>query len=124
WRILLERAEQQIGLAFNTADTASLIQNQTLETNYRSHENIVAFNNLVFEHAPQWLQHRLNERIQTELGNEEYERWWKSTGKYDTIIRAYNDSRQQLPASTRKKGGKVQVDFIDVSSNNHRASAV
>ena len=124
WRILLDRAEQQIGTAFNTIDTSSLIQNETLETNYRSHENIVTFNNLVFEYAPQWLQHRLNERIRTELGDEEYERWWKPTGNHDTIIRAYSDSRQQLPSSVQKKGGKVQVDFIDVGSNNHRASAV
>ncbi len=123
WRILLDVAERQIGMAFNTTDTSSLIQNETLETNYRSHENIVTFNNLVFEHAPQWLQHRLNERILTELGEEEYKRWWKSTGNHDTIIRAYNDSRQQLP-SMQKKGGRVQVDFIDVGSNNHRASAV
>ncbi len=123
WRILLDRAEQQIGTAFNTADTSSLIEHTTLETNYRSHEHIVAFNNLVFEHGPRWLQQRLNDRILSELGEVEYERWWQSSGNHDTLIRAYADSRQQLPASARK-GGTVQVDFIDVGSNNHRASAV
>jgi len=124
WRILLDRAERQIGAAFNTTDTSSLIRNETLETNYRSHENIVTFNNLVFEYAPRWLQDRLNERIRTELSEEEYERWWKSTGNHDTNVRAYSDSRQQLPPSRQKKGGRVQVDFIDVGNNNHRASAV
>lgn len=123
WRILLDQAEQEVGTAFNTADTSSLIEHATLETNYRSYEYIVAFNNRVFEHAPRWLQQRLNDRIRSELGEEEYERWWQPSGNHDTLIRAYADSRQQLPASARK-GGKVQVDFIDVGSNNHRASAV
>lgn len=124
WRILLDRGEQQIGAAFNTMDTSSLIQNETLETNYRSHENIVAFNNLIFEYAPPQLQRRLNDRILTELGNEHYEHWWKPSGYHDTIIRAYEDSRQQFPPNARKAGGTVQVDFIEVESNNHRASAV
>ncbi|SEL74381.1 UvrD-helicase domain-containing protein [Parapedobacter koreensis] len=124
WRILLDRAEQQIGTAFNTAYTSSLIESETLEVNYRSHENIVAFNNAIFDHAPKWLQQRLNDHILNELGEEQYERWWKTSGNHDTIVRAYQDSRQRLPPTTQKKGGTVQVDFIDVESNNHRASAV
>jgi len=124
WRILLDRAERQVGEAFHTADTSQLIQHATLEVNYRSHENIVAFNNGVFDRAPRWLQQRLNDRILAELGEEGYEHWWKPSGNHDTIIRAYRDSRQQLPASAKQKGGRVQVDFIDVASNNHRASAV
>lgn len=124
WRILLDRAEQQIGRAFNVSDTSSLIQNETLETNYRSHENIITFNNLIFGHAPQWLQHRLNDRIFNELGEEHYEHWWKPAGYHDTLVRAYGDSRQQSPSNAQKNGGVVQVDFIDVESNNHRASAV
>lgn len=124
WRILLDRAERQIGTAFNVTDTAALIRNETLEVNYRSHANIVAFNNRIFERAPQWLQQRLNDRILTELGEEQYARWWKPSGNHDTIIRAYRDSHQQLPSSAKKPGGTVQVEFIDVTSNNHRASAV
>ncbi|MFC3198455.1 UvrD-helicase domain-containing protein [Parapedobacter deserti] len=124
WRILLDRAEQQIGTAFNLTDTALLIRNDTLEVNYRSHENIVSFNNAVFEQAPKWLQQRLNDRILTELGEEHYEQWWKPAGNHDTIIRAYRDSHQKLPSSGKKVGGTVQVDFIDVTNNNQRASAV
>src|SRR5690606_17465060 len=88
-----------------------------------SYAHIVAFNNLVFEHAPRWLQQCLNDRTLAELGGDEYEQWWQASGNHDTLIRAYADSRQQLPASARQ-GGRVQVDFIDVGSNNHRASAV
>ena len=124
WRILLDRAEQQIAETFNVATTSSLIQHSTLEVNYRSHENIVAFNNLLFKHAPEWLQHRLNDRILTELGEEQYEKWWIPSGSHDTIIRAYQDSIQQLPANANKAGGTVQVDFIEVENNSHRASAV
>ncbi|MGV3763646.1 UvrD-helicase domain-containing protein [Parapedobacter sp.] len=123
WRILLDRAERQIGQAFNVADTASLIRQETLDTNYRSHERIVAFNNLVFEHAPAWLQQRLNDRVLKELGTEQYEQWWQPSGNHDTIIRAYHDSNQRLPQADRA-GGAVQVDFIEVNSNSHRPSAV
>src|SRR5690606_21413421 len=55
WRILLDGVERQVGRAFNTTVTSSLIQSETLDTNYRSLKNIVAFNNLVFEQAPKWL---------------------------------------------------------------------
>ena len=123
WRILLDRAAKQIGAAFNTTDTSALIEHATLETNYRSHENIIHFNNLLFEYAPRWLQTRLNDRVLAELNNEESEQWWQQSGNHDTLIRAYADSRQQLPA-TGPKGGRVTVDFMDVTSNNHRASAV
>lgn len=124
WRILLDRAERQIGAAFNVADTAPLIQNETLETNYRSYANVVAFNNLIFGRAPEWLQGRLNDRIRVELGEEQYEAWWEPSGNHDTIVRAYHDSIQQLPDMAQKRGGTVQVDFIEVENNNHRASAV
>src|SRR5690606_23275670 len=60
WRILLDRGEQQIAKAFNETDTTPLIQNETLGLNYRSLENIVAFNNLIFKQSPAWLQNRLN----------------------------------------------------------------
>lgn len=124
WRILLDRAEKQIGRAFNVADTTALIRKETLDTNYRSHERIVAFNNLIFEFAPVWLQRRLNDRMLNELGEEQYERWWKPSGNHDTIIRAYHDSVQQLPRNVDRAGGAVQVDFIEVAGNNHRANAV
>lgn len=124
WRILLNRIEQQIGGAFHTEDISRLIQNETLDTNYRSYEHVVAFNNVVFASAPRWLQQKLNDRILSELGEEEYQKWWASSDNHDTIIRAYSDSWQQLPASASRKGGCVQVDFIEVGSNNHRANAV
>ena len=124
WRILLDRAERQIGQAFHVADTASLIQQETLDTNYRSRERIVAFNNLVFEHAPVWLQQRLNDRVLKELGEMQYEQWWKPSGNHDTIIRAYHDSTQQLPLHADRAGGAVHVDFIEVANNSHRPSAV
>ncbi|WP_436833029.1 UvrD-helicase domain-containing protein [Parapedobacter sp. DT-150] len=123
WRILLDRAERELAKAFNVVDTSPLVRHETLETNYRSDEHIVAFNNLLFKQAPEWLQRRLNDRILSELGEEQYERWWLPSGNHDTIIRAYQDSLQQLPPAMHKAGGTVQVDFIDVESNNHRGSA-
>lgn len=124
WRILLDRAEREVGAAFNTADTASLVRNETLETNYRSLERIVTFNNLLFAHAPGWLQEGLNARVKTELGDDRYAAWWMAAGYHDTITRAYADSQQRLPAGKSKSGGSVDVTFIPVENNNHRPSAV
>lgn len=129
WRILLDRAEHQIANVFHVADKTSLIDNETLQVNYRSSENIVAFNNLLFKHAPLWLQQRLNDKILTQLGEAAYEDWWIPSGNHDTIIRAYQDSAQQMPPNPTgddnpKKGGSVSVRFIDVPSNNHRLNAV
>src|SRR5690606_23338119 len=88
------------------------------------YEHIVAFNNLIFEYAPAWLQQRLNDRVLKELGVEQYEAWWKLSGNHDTIIRAYHDSTQQLPPQADREGGAVQVDFIEVANNSHRPKAV
>ncbi|WP_257666491.1 UvrD-helicase domain-containing protein [Parapedobacter tibetensis] len=125
WRILLDGAERQIAETFNVKDTKSLIANETLEVNYRSYSTIVAFNNLIFHHAPTWLQSRLNDKIKKDLGDERYEQWWVPSGNHDTVIRAYQDSMQRLPnGDGSKKGGTIQVDFLEVESNNHRANAV
>ncbi len=125
WRILLDGAERQIAKAFNVSDTKALIQNETLEVNYRSHEHIVGFNNILFQYAPTWLQQRLNDRILGELGVERYEDWWIPSGNHDTIIRAYQDSDQLMPQGNgSKKGGTVQIDFLEVENNMHRPSAV
>src|SRR5690606_617230 len=107
WRILLDRAERQIGQAFHVTDTKALVQKETLDTNYRSHKHIVDFNNLVFKHAPAWLQRRLNDRVRQELGDERYEQWWVPSGNHDTIERAYLDSIQQLPPRADRAGGAV-----------------
>ncbi len=124
WRILLDRAERQIGEAFNTTDTASLVGNETLEINYRSLERIVSFNNTLFAHAPGWLQESLNARVRADLGDEQYNGWWMASGYHDTITRAYADSQQRLPTAKPKTGGTVEVAFIPVEHNNHRPSAV
>ena len=124
WRILLNRAESQIAQAFNVTDTRALIGQETLDTNYRSHKNIVDFNNLIFKYAPVWLQQRLNDRVQKELGMGHYDQWWIPSGNHHTITLAYGDSAQQLPPNVDREGGAVEIDFITVTNNSHRPSAV
>ncbi|SEN81124.1 ATP-dependent exoDNAse (exonuclease V) beta subunit (contains helicase and exonuclease domains) [bacterium A37T11] len=124
WRILLERAENEISIAFNNPIQNQLFTNETLDVNYRSHENIVAFNNLLFHYAPAWVQDRINSRILTDLGAETYEKWWQASGLHNTILRAYQDSGQEMPQQHKKQGGIVQVDFLEVENNLHRASSV
>ena len=126
WRILLDGVEKQIAQAFHLTDTAVAIAHETLRVNYRSYERIVAFNNLVYTHAPKWLQGRINDKLAGLLDPETYENWWVASGNHDTIIRAYQDSSQEMPSSPgqKKTGGSVQVDFIDVAHNNHRLTSI
>ena len=125
WRILLDQAERQIATAFNSRNTQSLVQNETLEVNFRSYERIVSFNNLLYKYAPNWLQKRLNDKILSQLGEEQYDNWWIPSGNHDTIIRAYSDAEQRMPVNAPKKeGGSIEVAFIEVTRNNHRLQAV
>src|SRR5690606_16435511 len=120
-----DQAERQIATAFNSRNTQSLVQNETLEVNFRSYERIVSFNNLLYKYAPNWLQKRLNDKILSQLGEEQYDNWWIPSGNHDTIIRAYSDAEQRMPVNAPKQeGGSIEVAFIEVTRNNHRLQAV
>lgn len=117
WRILKEQAAKDIGPHY--------IQQSTLTENYRSREHIVAFNNFVFRHAPHWLQEKINNKVRNELSAEQYGAWWQAEGFEKIIMEAYGESAQQLPgdAEGKRKGGKVQVHFLEPQSAHFKARA-
>ncbi|WP_109830724.1 UvrD-helicase domain-containing protein [Reichenbachiella versicolor] len=55
WKILLEQVQKDIGEAF--------VQNESLSTNRRSKENIVKFNNTLYNQAPKELEYQLTDKV-------------------------------------------------------------
>ncbi len=123
WRILLDKAEQELAASFHLRETSHLIAHETLEVNFRSRATIVTFNNLLFRYAPVWVQHHINKRVEDGLNADLYQAWWREAGNHDTVSRAYDGSGQRLPEGGRP-GGTVDVYFLPVESNQHRATAI
>ncbi len=76
------------------------IQKLNLETNWRSIENIVLFNNALFEYAAHLLQMQFNPK--TEVDNDK-----------GLVKLAYQNQMQLVPNKPEKKGGCVVVSFFD-----------
>ncbi len=128
WRILLQQIEEQIGEAFHlpAAERGSFIENGTLDTNYRSAPEIIALNNYIFEHLPRVLQNVLENKVRESV-DEQGLNWWLSTGNSELLIKAYQDSKQQVPAhkvNNLTEKGSVEIRYIPVDSNAHRRSQV
>jgi ATP-dependent exoDNAse (exonuclease V) beta subunit len=109
-RLLLSEIERNLGSFF--------VEEDSLLENYRSSENIIHFNNTVFNFAPEWLQNQANAMI---VENDAVREFWQKRN-YDTIIiRSYQDSHQSLPKDV-KKGGVIEVNEISVENNRARGS--
>ncbi len=82
---------------------ADELHDETLDTNWRSKEEVVRFNNTFFDRAAARLQQRLNESLPEALRNDE------SLGR--KIERAYRDAAQKTGRGDAAKGGYVEIDF-------------
>lgn len=128
WRILLHQVEQQIGHAFHLDEIAqsSFIENGSLDTNFRSLPNIIHLNNYLFSSIPQRLQHILNEKVNENL-DENGKNWWISSGNDNMLIKAYENSQQQVPAHKKLDGrplGSIEISYIPVSDGRYRRNQV
>ncbi len=104
WQLLLSGVKKDIGEMF--------IEDKSLDTNWRSRENIIKFNNSLFEIIPELLQDQYN-IILDNIKNEE-EKQNLINQKYNRIITdAYTGQIQKIPKSDSKKGGKVVVQFYN-----------
>lgn len=129
WRILLEQAEKQVAQAFhisNEEDLKELIENGSLDVNYRSLPNIIHFNNYLFETIPSHIQKLLNEHIAADL-SDEGQSWWNEMGYNHMIIKAYEGASQQVPKSKlqdKLQQGSITVKYLEVENNVRRSSQV
>jgi ATP-dependent helicase/nuclease subunit A len=102
WNILHQRAKGDIGEAY--------IVDDNLEANYRSTENIVRFNNLLFEFAPLALQQQLNAKVDEEAGNI-VKQWWTEQGNDKIIPSVYSQAKQSTHEKTLK-GGCISFNVL------------
>ena len=109
-RLLLSAVEENLGSAF--------VENDSLLENYRSSENIINFNNLIFDLAPKLVQDWANEMLPD---SEDVQSFWKQMRYDDIVIRSYADSHQSSPKSAAK-GGIIQINEIEVADNRRRNS--
>lgn len=128
WRILLQQVEEQVATTFhlNEGNKDKFIDNGVLETNYRSLPNIIKFNNYLFDKIPAQLQQVLNNKVETELTEEEL-KWWRQQQNDSMLVRAYNNSAQQIPESkiqNSDKQGSIEIDYFAVTDGRHRANQV
>ncbi|UIR56130.1 UvrD-helicase domain-containing protein [Sphingobacterium sp. SRCM116780] len=129
WRILLEQAEKQVANSFhisNEEDLKELIENGSLDINYRSLPNIIHFNNYLFETIPQQIQQLLNEHIEENL-TDEGKNWWKEMGYDHMIMKAYEGASQQIPEEKiydESKKGSITIKYLPVENNIRRNSQV
>ncbi|RWU07441.1 UvrD-helicase domain-containing protein [Pedobacter chitinilyticus] len=98
WNILHQQAKNEIGAA-NVLD-------DHLEENYRSTENIISFNNYLYQTLPLVVQNKLNENV-TEKSDDLLQ-WWDENGYSDIVTSVYAKAKQNLSPFT-KAGGTIKV---------------
>lgn len=129
WRILLEQAEKQVADAFhisNEQELQELVENGSLDVNYRSLPNIIHFNNYLFETVPDHIQQLLNEHIATNLTTEG-QTWWQEMGYDHMINKAYDGASQKVPEAKvldESQKGSITIKYFDVENNVRRNSQV
>ena len=110
WMLLLKKVSDDIG--------KSNVQSDTLDTNWRSRENIVLFNNTLFSVLPEILQEQFNQHL-GEFDDGKHTAYFQNN-KLDTVlVDAYGDVQQNLPGND-KAGGSVHVKFF----NNEKGQSV
>jgi len=99
WMILARGLEQDMA--------HQRIESHTLLRNYRSREEIIRFNNTVFQLAPKLLADQIGTGKDFEKASRE-----EVSRAVDTFLRAYSDVVQQLPDNKPKTGGHVRVHML------------
>ncbi|MBC7565778.1 MAG: UvrD-helicase domain-containing protein, partial [Pedobacter sp.] len=98
WNILHKHAKLDIG--------AANVLEESLTENYRSAENIITFNNYLYQKIPQTLQNELNQNIEGRA--EELKTWWQQENYQQIITDIYTSSTQNFAGNTAK-GGTIKI---------------
>ncbi|HDJ34330.1 MAG TPA: hypothetical protein ENF21_09575 [Bacteroidetes bacterium] len=107
WHILAGEVEEQF--------PEEQLHFHTLDTNWRSHEHIVAFNNAFFGMAAESMQEKF--RQDTE------EAGYPDPDAGGLITRAYERLEQSLPRNREKPGGYVRIEFVAKQDMNETVPA-
>ena len=87
------------------------VTESSLGYNYRSKENIIAFNNLLYSKLPQIMQQSLNDDVAEKAGADYLENVWRRESLDEIILQAYAGSTQLIPQGGNTAGGQVEVFF-------------
>jgi ATP-dependent exoDNAse (exonuclease V) beta subunit len=79
----------------------------SLDKNFRSRENIIRFNNTLFQLAPE----KLAEMIKQELTSGSFDRK-EAEMAVDAFRKAYADAVQQIPPGSKDSGGGVRMELL------------
>ena len=86
------------------------VTENSLGYNYRSKENIIVFNNLLYSKLPAIMQQSLNNDIAEQAGKDYLENVWEKQSLDEIILQAYSGSTQLIPQGNTL-GGQVDVFF-------------
>ncbi|MBC7745557.1 MAG: UvrD-helicase domain-containing protein [Flavobacterium sp.] len=86
------------------------VTENNLEYNYRSKENIISFNNLLYSVLPEILQMELNSDVEKEAGESYLRDVWEKRSLNQIILQAYAGSTQLVPPGNTA-GGQIDVFF-------------
>lgn len=128
WRILLQQVEDQVITNFHldAESKKDFIVNGNLETNFRSLPNIIRFNNYLYKTIPTHMQNVLNDIANAELSDEGL-KWWNQAQNNNMLIRAYENSTQEIPdfkLNDATKEGSIEIEYISVENSRFRANQV
>lgn len=128
WRILLQQVEQQIGAAFHLAEQtkSAIVENGSLDTNFRSLPNIITLNNYLFSTIPGQLQQLLNEKVYESL-DQAGKDWWNSSGNDSMLVQAYQNSQQEIPEHKKNRAdklGSIEIAYLPVADGRYRRNQV
>lgn len=87
------------------------IVEEQLDSNYRSTEQIIEFNNELFDYAPRALQEVLNHAIEDQA-DADLLKWWQLKGYNSLVTEVYAQARQ-LPHANTLKGGSIYFKSIN-----------
>ncbi|WP_439185125.1 UvrD-helicase domain-containing protein [Carboxylicivirga taeanensis] len=110
WKLLSD----QVNIDF----AAHGLTNLTLDTNWRSSENVITFNNIIFESAARLLQ--------TEFINSSQEAIEEADIPDDLqqkISIAYSDTVQKIASKSKGSGGFIHVDFLEGKNAEFKTNA-
>lgn len=98
WKLLDEQLDIDFG--------ADRINHETLDSNWRSARNVIAFNNAVFSIGSTLLQDTFNGSLQDVEDK-------RLSPFLSRISKAYDGLYQQTPAKSKGNEGRVKVEFVD-----------
>jgi len=108
WNILHQQAKKDIGTTYVT--------DANLEENYRSTENIISFNNMLFKALPILMQRNINETVIGQATNIELSTWWEEQGFNHIMTDVYSESTQKITPRT-PGGGAIDFNVLKTDSS-------